>query len=48
VWFNSFDINNWHGSLRKVKNVTMERAGEEISQIIVQQKKHAFFGNEIL
>jgi hypothetical protein len=19
-WFNSFDINNWHGSLRKMKN----------------------------
>jgi hypothetical protein len=29
-----------------VKNATMERAGEEISQIIVWQKKHAFFGNE--
>jgi hypothetical protein len=30
--------------IKKSKNVTMERAGEEISQIIVQQKKHAFFG----
>jgi proline dehydrogenase len=26
----------------------MGRAGEEISQIIVRQKKHAFFGNEVL
>jgi hypothetical protein len=26
----------------------MKRAGKEISQVIVQQKKHAFLGNEIL
>jgi hypothetical protein len=26
----------------------MERAGEEISQIIVRQKKHAFFRQEVL
>jgi hypothetical protein len=26
----------------------MERAGKEISQITVQQKKHAFFGNGVL
>jgi hypothetical protein len=26
----------------------MERAGEEISQIIVRQKSMGFFGNEVL
>jgi hypothetical protein len=29
--------------IKKSKNAKMERAGERISQIIVRQKKHAFF-----
>jgi hypothetical protein len=27
-WFNSFDINNWHGSLRKMKNCNKGKSGK--------------------
>jgi len=26
-WFNSFDINNWHGSLRKMKSCNKGKSG---------------------
>jgi hypothetical protein len=36
-------MNNWHNSLRKVKNVTKERAGEKIFWIVGWQKKSVLF-----
>jgi hypothetical protein len=28
-WFNTFDINNWHNSLRKVKNCNKGKSGRK-------------------
>jgi hypothetical protein len=28
-WFNSFGINNWHGSLRKMKNWNKGKSGKK-------------------
>jgi hypothetical protein len=28
-WFNSFDINIWHGSLRKMKNCNKGKSGRK-------------------
>jgi hypothetical protein len=44
-WFNSFDINNWHGSLRKVKNCNKEERGKKrFIGLLSGRKERAFFG----
>jgi hypothetical protein len=42
-WFHSFDINNWHSSLKKIKNCNKGKNGKEISWIIVRQKRVCIF-----
>jgi hypothetical protein len=43
-WFNSFDINNWHGSLRKMKNCNKGKSGKRgFLDKIVRQKRVSFF-----
>jgi hypothetical protein len=44
-WFISFDINNWHGSLRKVKNCDKEKSGErDFLDYFPAKKIMHFFG----
>ncbi len=47
-WFNTFDINNWHSSSRKVKIVTKEGAGEKILECWLAEKEGAFFRQGVL
>jgi hypothetical protein len=48
-WFNSFDINNWHGSLRKVKNCNKGKSGKRGFWIkLAGRKECAFFRQRML
>jgi hypothetical protein len=41
----SFNINNWHGSLRKVKNCNKEESGKKrFLGLLSGRKGQAFFG----
>jgi hypothetical protein len=43
-WFNSFDINNWHGSLRKMKNCNKGKSGRrDFLDHCLAEKECAFF-----
>jgi hypothetical protein len=42
-WFNSFDINNWHNSLRKVKNCNKGKSWRKDFWITGWQKKKVHF-----
>jgi hypothetical protein len=43
-WFNSLDINNWHGSLRKMKNCNKGKSGKrDFLDYCLAEKEHAFF-----
>jgi hypothetical protein len=41
-WFNSFDINNWHGSLRKMKNCNNGKSGKRdfLDYCLVEKSMH--------
>jgi hypothetical protein len=44
-WFNSFDINNWHGSLRKRKNCNKGKSGKrDFRDDCLAEKSMPFFG----
>jgi hypothetical protein len=48
-WFNSFDINNWHGSLRKIKNCNKGKSGKRDSlDKLSGRKECAFFRQRML
>jgi|LakMenE01Jun11ns_1017448.scaffolds.fasta_scaffold7754907_1 hypothetical protein len=43
-WFNSFKINNWHGSLRKMKNCNKGKSGRRnFLDHCLAEKECAFF-----
>jgi hypothetical protein len=43
-WFNSFDINNWHGSLRKMKNCNKGKSGrKDFLDHCLAEKECTFF-----
>jgi hypothetical protein len=43
-WFNSFDINNWHSSLRKMKNGNKRKSGKkDFLDNCPAEKECAFF-----
>jgi hypothetical protein len=45
-WFNSFDINNWHGSLRKMKNCNKGKSGKKdfLDYCPAEKERAIFFG----
>jgi hypothetical protein len=48
-WFNSFDINNWHGSLRKMKNCNKGKSGKRgFLDHCLAEKEQAFFRQRML
>ncbi len=48
-WFNSFDINNWHHSLRKVKNCNKGKSGsKDFLGHYLAEKEGAFFRQRML
>jgi hypothetical protein len=48
-WFNSFDINNWHGSLRKMKNCNKGKSGRKyFLDHCLAEKECAFFRQGML
>ncbi len=40
-WFSSFDINNWPGSLRKIKNCNKEESGKKKFHGLMSGRKRA-------
>jgi hypothetical protein len=48
-WFNSFDINNWHGSLRKMKNCNKEESGKKrFHELLSSRKRACIFWQKVL
>jgi hypothetical protein len=48
-WFNSFDINNWHGSLRKMKSCNNGKSGRRnFLDHCPAEKEFAFFRQGML
>jgi hypothetical protein len=44
-WFNSFDVNNWHGSVRKMKNCNNGKSGKrDFLDYCPAEKSMHFFG----
>jgi hypothetical protein len=42
-WFNSFDMNNWHNSLRKVKNCNKGKSGRKGFGSLAGRKRVCIF-----
>jgi hypothetical protein len=48
-WFNSFDINNWHGLLRKMKSCNRGKSGRRnFLDHCLAEKECAFFRQGML
>ncbi len=47
-WFNSFDIDNWHGSLRKMKSCNKGKSRRNFLDHCPAEKECAFFRQGML